>query len=241
MFYNLFLAQTAYAESGVDKLLKSLNKQILNPLIGALFAIALAYFIYGVVKFILDKQQGKADEAGKQHMVWGLVGLFIMAAVFGILQFIANSLDVALNAKEGTTGGPVIGSTPSNPTPTKDNTTDTITIVEAAKPMDKTTSQVDPLTTELQFNYIVTFPANQTPISIGYKLKIRNPYAPAGIVEPEYSGVLTPGNSLPNQPYVFEAFFNAQGKTADFVSKTFEVTLLDATNSPIGSKHLYQF
>jgi hypothetical protein len=63
---------------------------ILNPLIGLMFAIAIAVFIWGIVEFIWNSGSEDKRTTGKQHIIWGLVGLLIMSAVAGIIQIIKN-------------------------------------------------------------------------------------------------------------------------------------------------------
>ncbi|HDO23843.1 MAG TPA: hypothetical protein ENG99_01350 [bacterium] len=63
---------------------------MLNPLIGLVIALGLAVFIYGVVEFIAGADNQEKRDKGKQHIVWGIVGLLIMVAVAGIIQIIQN-------------------------------------------------------------------------------------------------------------------------------------------------------
>lgn len=56
-----------------------------NAVVPLLFAGALAVFVFGVVKFIGNsdsKEQGK----GKDFMIWGIVGLFVMISVWGLVN-----------------------------------------------------------------------------------------------------------------------------------------------------------
>ncbi|KKT32071.1 MAG: hypothetical protein UW27_C0017G0094 [Parcubacteria group bacterium GW2011_GWA1_44_13] len=53
-----------------------------------LMALAVAYFLYGVMKFVRDQSSEDAQVEGKRHMVWGVVGIAIMVSVWGILNFI---------------------------------------------------------------------------------------------------------------------------------------------------------
>ncbi len=71
---------------------------IINPLIGLLFAAALAYFIWGLALFILDPTDEESKKKGKSMIVWGVVGLFIMASVFSILQVVLGTFGVPLPA-----------------------------------------------------------------------------------------------------------------------------------------------
>lgn len=78
--------------SVLDSFLLKFNDAILNPLITLLFAIAVVYFSWGIFEFIRDSDSGEAREKGKSHMVYGIVGMFIMIAVFGIMRLITNTL-----------------------------------------------------------------------------------------------------------------------------------------------------
>lgn len=51
-------------------------------------AAAVAYFLYGVMKFVKDQSSEEAQGEGKKHMMWGVIGLAIMVSVWGILNFI---------------------------------------------------------------------------------------------------------------------------------------------------------
>ncbi|MFQ5540873.1 MAG: hypothetical protein ACE5F4_01350 [Candidatus Paceibacteria bacterium] len=69
---------------------------IINPLIGLLFALALAYFVWGGAQFILNAGSEEGRKKGKQALLWGLIGLFVMASVFGILRVVTATFGVAL-------------------------------------------------------------------------------------------------------------------------------------------------
>ncbi len=65
---------------------------IIKPLIVLLFALAVMYFIYGLLKFLQNQDNASEQEAGKRHMVWGVIGVTIMMVVGGILNMIAKTL-----------------------------------------------------------------------------------------------------------------------------------------------------
>lgn len=83
---------TPVAYASVSTLINGIEKVVINPLIGLLFALAFVYFIYGVMQFILNPTSEEVRKSGKNHMIWGLVGLFIMVAVFGIMRLILNTI-----------------------------------------------------------------------------------------------------------------------------------------------------
>jgi uncharacterized membrane protein YfcA len=69
-------------------IMQRINEAILQPIITLLMALAVAYFLFGVMKFVKDQGSEEAQVEGKKHMLWGIIGLFIMVSVYGILNFI---------------------------------------------------------------------------------------------------------------------------------------------------------
>lgn len=92
---DLFSANIAYAASkNLDQFLANVNAQIINPLITLLFALALAFFLYGVFEFLANGNNDEKKTVGKSHMLWGVVGLTIMVGVWAILNLILNTIGV---------------------------------------------------------------------------------------------------------------------------------------------------
>lgn len=85
------------AEASVVTLVKSINKVIINPLIFFIFALALVYFIYGLAKYLLSPENEEVRKSSKSHMLWAVVGMFVMVSVFGIMNLILNTVGVPNN------------------------------------------------------------------------------------------------------------------------------------------------
>jgi hypothetical protein len=96
---NLF-ANTAYAS--VDSVIANVSNLIINPLITFMFAVAVVYFLYGVLGFFLNSEDEEARTTGKSHMFWGVVGITIMISVWGILKIVTNSIGVSNQIKINT-------------------------------------------------------------------------------------------------------------------------------------------
>ncbi len=79
----------------IEALLGRINQVILNPLIFLFFGIALVVFFWGIFKFIARNDDESEREQGKRSMVWGLVGMFIMFSVFGIVNLILKTLGIS--------------------------------------------------------------------------------------------------------------------------------------------------
>ncbi|MBP6926146.1 MAG: hypothetical protein KBB70_00425 [Candidatus Pacebacteria bacterium] len=68
---------------------------ILNPVIKLGFAITLVIFLYGIFEFIKNAESSDARKLGGQHILWGVVGMFIMVAAGGIMQLVCASWGMA--------------------------------------------------------------------------------------------------------------------------------------------------
>ncbi len=80
------------AEASIGTLMSSIERVIINPIIFLLFALALVIFLYGIVQYLMNPDSEEIRKTSKSHMMWGVVGLFIMIAVFGIMRIILNTV-----------------------------------------------------------------------------------------------------------------------------------------------------
>ncbi|MEI6864228.1 MAG: hypothetical protein WCK46_02590 [Candidatus Adlerbacteria bacterium] len=86
---------SAQAQLQLWNLVKVFSGIIIKPLLALLFGIGLLVFIFGIAEFLFEfNVQGNqgSKEAGKQHMLWGLVGMFIMVSAYAILKLIASTV-----------------------------------------------------------------------------------------------------------------------------------------------------
>jgi uncharacterized membrane protein YidH (DUF202 family) len=65
---------------------------IINPTITLLFGAAILFFVWGVVQYIRGSDQSSQRETGGKHMMWGIVGIFIMISAVAILKAFTNSI-----------------------------------------------------------------------------------------------------------------------------------------------------
>jgi hypothetical protein len=56
-----------------------------------LFSLAFVFFLYGIIRYVIASDS-KMKEEGKKFIWWGLLGLFVMVTVWGIVQFASNTL-----------------------------------------------------------------------------------------------------------------------------------------------------
>ena len=81
---------------GLGNIINSFNESVVKS-VGTLFlTTAVVVFFYGIVKFILSKSHGDAGgvKLGQSFMAWGLLALFVMFSVWGIIEFFGSSLNI---------------------------------------------------------------------------------------------------------------------------------------------------
>lgn len=101
---NFLSLNIAYADStGLDTFIAKVDSNIINPLISFLFALAVLFFLYGVLQFFLNQTDEEKRTNAKNHMMWGVIGMTIMMSVFSIINMILSTLNIkGIDAKKGT-------------------------------------------------------------------------------------------------------------------------------------------
>lgn len=72
--------------------------QIIDPIILFIFTLGFLLFVYGIYVYIQNLTVSGERDKGKQHMIWGIVGMFIMVAAWGIIQMITDTFDLDINS-----------------------------------------------------------------------------------------------------------------------------------------------
>jgi uncharacterized membrane protein len=88
----------------LDLFIGKVDTLIINPVIYFLFALAIVFFLWGVFECIKNQANGEKKNNCKEHMLWGLVGIFIMLSVWAIMSILVNTLGVSgqINPQQGT-------------------------------------------------------------------------------------------------------------------------------------------
>jgi hypothetical protein len=74
----------------VGEIVTLVSRQILQPIVQLLFALATILFLWGVAEFIIHRDNEEERDKGKRHMIWGILGLVIMFGAIGIINVISN-------------------------------------------------------------------------------------------------------------------------------------------------------
>ena len=64
---------------------------ILTPIV---VALALLFFFWGLAKYILSAGDEESKAAGKNIMIWGIIALFVMISVWGLVQFLGATFGI---------------------------------------------------------------------------------------------------------------------------------------------------
>ncbi len=76
----------------IDKTAAVLLADFINPAVYLLSAVAFVWFLFGVAEFLWARYKSDEDgiKKGKQHMLWGLIGLVIVFSAGAIYNFITG-------------------------------------------------------------------------------------------------------------------------------------------------------
>jgi uncharacterized membrane protein YidH (DUF202 family) len=101
---DLLAPKVAYAAFNTAFLSK-VNREITNPLILFLFALAVLYFLWGMLECLMNQNDEEGRTKCREHMLWGIIGITIMMCVWAILNIILNTLNIPtsrINVEQGT-------------------------------------------------------------------------------------------------------------------------------------------
>lgn len=90
----LFAPIIAFAQSGMLTFIDSLIN-IVAFIIPLLISFGILVFFWGIVKFIAHAEDEKAREGGKQVIIWGLVAIFVMVALWSIVGYVQSLLNLS--------------------------------------------------------------------------------------------------------------------------------------------------
>ncbi len=87
------LAQGGGSLSNLSKLVDSVGN-IIRTLIPLLVAVALLVFFWGLIKYIRAANDPAEAGTGKSIMIAGVIALFVMVSVWGIVGFIGDAVGI---------------------------------------------------------------------------------------------------------------------------------------------------
>ena len=68
------------------------------------FGLAFLVFLWGIYKYIRAAEEGDKAE-GRNTIMYGIIGLFVMVAVWGLVKVIGTTFNIGLSTGSGTLPG----------------------------------------------------------------------------------------------------------------------------------------
>ncbi len=64
---------------------------LINVIIPVLAAAAMVFFFIGIVRFVYNNSDEKAHIKDKELIIWGLVAIFVLFSIWGIVRLLITS------------------------------------------------------------------------------------------------------------------------------------------------------
>lgn len=75
---------------------------IQDSVIPLMFAVAIAFFIWGAIKFfIINADEEKKRQQGREFMIWGIIALAVMIGVWGLVKILAATFGITTSVLPG--------------------------------------------------------------------------------------------------------------------------------------------
>jgi hypothetical protein len=90
----------------VSDIMQRLGTEVIQPAAQVIFAAGFLLFLWGLVKFLWNLNDGGENGEGKQHMIWGIVGMVIMVSIWGIIALLDNTFGLGVLGGNGAATDP---------------------------------------------------------------------------------------------------------------------------------------
>jgi hypothetical protein len=87
-------AQIAAAAPSLVELSQSIQKTVYKPLVTAIISYAILLFVWGVYRYIAHAGDEKAAAEGAKLMSYGVIVLFVMVSVWGLVALLMDTLGI---------------------------------------------------------------------------------------------------------------------------------------------------
>lgn len=88
------------ATGGLGGAIVDISAFITDYIIPLLIGIAALLFIYGVLKYVLNQDDEEARKKARSLMIYGIIAIFVMVSVWGLVNLLSGTFDFDTNAPE---------------------------------------------------------------------------------------------------------------------------------------------
>ncbi len=89
--------QSTINTAGIGGFILEVNR-VINYIVPFLVGLAVLVVIYGVFSFISNAADEEARASAKQFIIWGIIGIFIMLSVWGLVTILENTFAFQKNS-----------------------------------------------------------------------------------------------------------------------------------------------
>lgn len=101
IFAALAVPAVSFAQtSGLITVLDRIQN-ILDAVIPIIITLAVIYFFWGLAQYILESGNAEKKEEGRNKMIWGIIALFVMVSIWGLLGLIAGTFGIQTGGSGG--------------------------------------------------------------------------------------------------------------------------------------------
>ncbi len=94
LLITLLFPKVSFAEAhGISGLISATQK-LVDLLIPIVFAVALLVFLWGLGIFVFKAGSEEARTEGRRLMFWGVIALFVMSSIWGLVAFLVDGLGI---------------------------------------------------------------------------------------------------------------------------------------------------
>ena len=101
-FLVLFAPLPVFAVTITDIIVTLMG--LLALVVQIVFGLAFLVFLWGIYKYIRAAEEGDKAE-GRNTIMYGIIGLFVMVAVWGLVKVIGTTFNIGLSTGSGTLPG----------------------------------------------------------------------------------------------------------------------------------------
>lgn len=84
-------------EDAARSILGKIEQVILFPIITFMMGLALLVFLWGVYQYVQNAESDEGRAAGRQHMLYGIIGMLVMVSALSILKIAAGTFGIDVN------------------------------------------------------------------------------------------------------------------------------------------------
>lgn len=84
---------TGLANAGTIQSIICKIGNILDTIIPVLVVLGVVYFVWGVVTYVISNDE-EAKKAGRDRMIYGIIGLVVIVAMWGLVGIVTKTFDL---------------------------------------------------------------------------------------------------------------------------------------------------